>query len=218
MILSDGDGTLWEYENEPFKASWDALMGVFSEELKTQWISVRDHYMSEMHKGKDIYSEWFSEQLSMIKGFSLKNVEEYLFPVPYSLGVREFFASVNGRYQRGILSAGISLVVDRAKEELGMDFAVSNILYHEKGFFSGEGELILDLKEKGNLVRKIAEERSVFLEEICFIGDNENDIPALEIVGCPVSFRAKTPTTEKSAKYIINDFRELEGILNKNES
>ena len=82
MILFDGDGTLWEYENEPFKASWDALMGAFPDRLKKRWIFVRDYYIEEWRNGKNRYAEWFSTQLSMLKGISLKDVKEFLFPIP----------------------------------------------------------------------------------------------------------------------------------------
>ena len=208
MVLTDGDGTLWEYKNEPFRSSWDALPDSFPLPLKERWFSTRDSFFK---KPESSYSDWFREQLEMLKGISLESVEKILFPVPYSQGAREFFSALRKDVKRGIVSSGVSLVADRAKDELKMDFAFSNILNSDKGVFTGEGEMVLDLESKGDFIRRLAKENKVKLSEVCFIGDDFNDLPALEIVGYPVSFK---PKDERLKKFkVINDFIELNKIL-----
>jgi 3-deoxy-D-manno-octulosonate 8-phosphate phosphatase (KDO 8-P phosphatase) len=49
-----------------------------------------------------------------------------------------------------------------------------------------------DCKDKAGALRAFAETRALQLQEICFIGDDVNDLPALKIVGvsaCPADAR-----------------------------
>lgn len=49
-----------------------------------------------------------------------------------------------------------------------------------------------ECKDKASAVRKFSEQHGLDLREICFIGDDVNDLPALEIVGlsaCPADAR-----------------------------
>jgi len=209
MVLTDGDGTLWSYDNEPFRSSWDALPDSFSKELREKWFFARDSFFK---KPEYSYTDWFKEQLGMLKGLSLAEVEKVLFPVPYSPGARKFFSSLgeNG-FKSGIVSSGVSLVADRAKEELGIDFAFSNILNVEKGIFTGEGEMVIDLESKGDFVKRLARENKVRLSEVCFIGDDLNDLPVLEVVGHPFVFNPKSEALNRFTE--IKNFEELNDIL-----
>ncbi len=209
MILTDGDGTLWQYDNHPFKSGWDALTRAFSEEQRERWFLVRNFYLQQENAGK--YTKWFTSQLSMLEGVSLESVCKFLFPIPYSPGAKEFFSSLDGRYKKGIVSSGINIVADRAKEELGMDISFSNILETNEGYFTGKGELVLGLDEKGELVKKIADEHKIHLSDICFIGDNDNDLPALEIVGHPFVINPKDKRLEGYNQ--IEDFTQLKYFL-----
>ncbi len=209
LIVTDGDGTLWEYNNEPFKSSWDALPEILPKEQKDKWFLLRDSFFRDFEAKEHSYSKWFNDQLGILKGNSFLDVEKFLFPVPYSAGAKEFFPSLN--IKKGILSSGVSFVADKAKEELGMDFAFSNILNVDKGIFTGDGELVLDLEGKGDMIRRIAKENRVKLSEVCFIGDNSNDIPALEIVGHPFAFNPKDKNMNKFNS--ITNFNELKEIL-----
>jgi len=51
------------------------------------------------------------------------------------------------------------------------------------------------------------------LEEICFVGDNLNDVPVFEVVGLPIAFNPKHKSVEEAAKYTIYDFNELKPFL-----
>ncbi len=209
MILTDGDGTLWGYNNKPFMSSWDAIPDSFSKELKDQWFAARENFFK---KPEYSYSDWFKEQLKMLKDLSLSDVEKFLFPIPYSQGAKDFFQSLDsGKIKSGIVSSGVSFVADRAREELGMDFAFSNILNTENGRFTGEGEMVLDLESKGDFIRRLARENKVRLSEVCYIGDDVNDIPALEIVGYPRVFNPKHKELNKFKE--IKNFSELKDLV-----
>ncbi len=208
-VVCDMDGTLVDYPNEPFHSSWDALAGALPKNLKEQWKKLRDFYYPK----KELCDEWYKKELALLKGLRLEEIENYLFPVPYSLGVKDFFLNRNG-YVRGIVSAGVSLVAKRISQELYFDFFVINSsLEVKKGTFTGKGECISHLWRKDLDVLKIAGEHNLNLQRMLYVGDNENDIPAFNIVGISVAFKPKNPQTERAAKYVIGDFRELNRII-----
>jgi 3-deoxy-D-manno-octulosonate 8-phosphate phosphatase (KDO 8-P phosphatase) len=56
----------------------------------------------------------------------------------------------------------------------------------------GIGDVYKDCKDKASAVRAFSEKHGLRLQEICFIGDDVNDLPALGIVGlsaCPADAR-----------------------------
>ncbi len=207
MILTDGDGTLWGYDN-PFLSSFEALSKLLPEKAREKWSSKRDAFFG---KEENSYSQWFAQQLEMLKGISAGEMDKILFPIPYSKGAKEFFSSIGKEVKKGIVSSGISFVADKARDELGMDFAFSNILNIFDGKFTGDGELIIDLESKGDFVRKLAKENRIKLSEICYIGDDLNDLPALEIVGYPIAFNSNKKELGKFRS--VADFSELASIL-----
>ncbi len=56
----------------------------------------------------------------------------------------------------------------------------------------GIGDVHKDCKDKASALRAFSERHGLSLQEICFIGDDVNDLPALNIVGlsaCPADAR-----------------------------
>ncbi len=209
-IICDMDGTLVNYPNEPFHSSWDALKGALSEDLREKWKALSEFYYPK----RELYNEWYKNEVALLRGIKVENVGEHLFPVPYSPGVKEFFANRDG-YLRGIVSAGVGIVAERILDELGFDFSISNSIEVDAGKFTGEGESLINLWGKDLDILKIAERYHLNLKRVIYVGDNENDISAFGVVGVPVAFNPKNPQTEKAAKYVITHFKELNTILER---
>jgi len=73
-----------------------------------------------------------------------------------------------------LLSGENSPLVDRLASKLGI------------------GDVYKDCKDKASALRTFSEKHGLRLQEICFIGDDVNDLPALSIVGlsaCPADAR-----------------------------
>ncbi len=209
MILCDKDGCLVSYPNKPYHSSWDALSLALPPNKREEWFKIRDYYI-----GTDgSYEEWANKQVNLLKMTPLKEIERVLFPVPYSKGVKEFFSNLNGNYIKGIVSSGIDIVAEKIKEELNFDFYLSNHLNRKNGFLTGEITLFVEMDKKAERVKEVAERYNIRLEEICFVGDNFNDVPVMEIVGLPIAYNPKTEDLKKKAMYVISDFRELNHIL-----
>lgn len=63
-----------------------------------------------------------------------------------------------------------------------------------QGIEDGEGKM--------EIVRRIALEKKLDVSEICYIGDDLNDIPALRIVGCAVTVADGHPEVKKVAHIV----------------
>ena len=210
MILSDMDGTLVNYPNKPFNSTWDVFPKILSAQKKKEWFELHDFYLGK----KDFYQDWFDKQVSLLRGLSVERAYSSFFPIPYSKGVESFFNSLNGKYIKGIVSSGIGFVAEKIKEDLKFNFQSSSNLEIESEKFTGKGKINFDISEKGRAIISISQKYKINLEEICYIGDAFNDIPAFELVGLAVAFNPKESELEKKADYVIYDFNELKKILN----
>lgn len=207
LIALDVDGTIVHYNRGGFGSSWDTLsysLGVFD---KVQEL------LKEYYPQREKHEEWTGKEVSLFKGKKIMDACKYLYPIPYSLGVRDFAKVSKGKFIRGLLTTAIDLVAEKASDELDLDFCFCNVLGKENGIFNGKIDYLVPLWDKHFVLENFCKRKGVSLEKTCYVGDNENDISCFEIVGLPIAFNPKTKETEKAAKYVINDFRELNKIL-----
>jgi len=67
------------------------------------------------------------------------------------------------------------------------------------------------LKTKG--LEMICDKYQVEPQQICYVGDHENDLVVFKEVGKAVAFNPKTEEVREKAHYVISDFRELLKII-----
>ena len=70
---------------------------------------------------------------------------------------------------------------------------------------------IIDGDRKAQLLRELAHQEGLRLEQVIAVGDGANDLPMLRIAGLGIAFRAK-PLVIASAKQSISNLG-LDGIL-----
>lgn len=212
LVSIDVDGCLVQYKNvgSKFQSAWGALS--FAYGLKEIWDKRAEQLCKE--GGNDLI--FAQETIADLKGKSFRQAEKVLYPIPYSLGAEEFVKKTNGKLIRGLLSASIDLVAKRAAEELDLDFVFCNKIHKEKGYFTGTLDYDVPIWKKHEKIREICDKYEVFPEEICHIGDSDNDISVGERVGFFVAFDPKPNLLkyiQKNNVLIINDFRKLERII-----
>jgi len=95
---------------------------------------------------------------------------------------------------------------------LGVDQVYANELDIVDGKVTGKvvGDII-DGQRKAEILREIAQEQGLNLEQVIAVGDGANDLPMLKIAGLGIAFRAK-PLVKASAKQAISNVG-LDGIL-----
>ncbi len=210
ITVLDFDGTACKFNYGRFGSSWDAfavVCGVYEE---------MDRLLTIYYPQKEKEDEWGREQLKLWTGKSVGLVEK-LKPFPYSDGLREFADSRNGMIA-GFLSSGLNIVVDEAAKELNLDFSISTELQQNNGILTGRFGEIVPLWKKHEKFLKLLKKYGFPPSQSCYVGDNDNDIPCMKLAAVSVAFKPKTELTKKSARYEINDFRELISLLKETQT
>lgn len=205
LVTLDGDGTLYSYEHisGKFHSSWDALGSAYG--LTQRWDArTKEFYVRE----KEDF-EWVKQDVADLAGRKIRVAEKVLYPVPYIFGVQEFARRSKGKMIRGILSAGINLVIDKIVEELGLEFGYSNLLHRQDGHFAGTHEHRVPLWKKHEKIPEICERYRLNPEEIFHIGDGENDLKTAQMVGGFGVINPKTEEVKKAADVVFKDFFEV---------
>jgi len=210
-VFFDLDGTLVRYAGVAYESSWGAIG--LAAGVGKEWDELLQRYRGQ----PDRYPEWVRENAALLRGIPVAKVTAQIFPPPYAPGVREAVGEMRKMgLILGIVSSGVSLVAQRVKEDLGMDFFVANELVVADGVFTGEAVVRVGLGDKLQVVEKEAERLGLELREIAFVGDHTNDIPVLRAVGLGIAYCPKDPAVAKAARFVTEDFREIPAFLRRN--
>jgi len=209
LVSIDGDGCLFAYTDigSAFHSSWDAV--AFAYGLKETWDARAKKYAGQRNQSE----LWAQEDAADLRGRPVSLAAPTLYPIPYSNGAREFLKASRGRLVRGLLSGCLDVVGKRAAAETELDFCFCNTLRADAGVFSGTMEYTVPVWQKHLFIAELCKKYQVAPEEICHVGDHENDMACFEQVGLPVAFNPKKKEVARLAKHVINDFRELNKIL-----
>jgi len=206
-VIFDLDGTLVRYHGVDFESSWGAVAAAAGVADRSRQL------LREYFRRKEAYAEWVSEDAKLLAGIPVSQVAQQIFPPPYAQGVLEAVRELHGRYTMGILSSGVNLVANRVAQDLGFSFAWANRLVVADGCFTGMSEMVVDLWSKGDVLERLAAERNLALDRICFVGDNVNDLPVLERVGLAIAANPKDEQLRAVVDYVIDDFAVLPEII-----
>ena len=136
------------------------------------------------------------------KNLPVERFVSILRNISYVDGAVETFEELKRRGIRtGIVSAGISLLADRAKKELGADFAVANKLLYEEGKLTGKVKVKVSLKNKDEVIKEMAWMLGVDLESCAVVGDNVFDLPS--VVGLKIAFNPRSVDVREIADIVI---------------
>lgn len=123
----------------------------------------------------------------------LDRVTSIIAEIPCHEGTKEV---VNLLKQRGIitviLSTGLSFLVDRVQNELGIDQAISNHLLVRQGLLTGQIRIDIEHDNKGFWVERILEDAGISSQEAAAVGDGEGDRGMFESVGLRIGYHPHT--------------------------
>jgi phosphoserine phosphatase len=179
IVFFDCDGTLTDV-----KSSWQYL----HEKLRL-WDENADEFQRLFRAGKISYHEFCSRDASLWKGLSLEQIKGIIGEIRYHDGVVDTIRTLNAEgIVTIIVSTGLSLMVDKARDELEMSFAVANELIERDGALTGEIKINVHHDRKGLWVRKLLAERGLRKEEAAAVGDGEGDQGMFEEVGLAIGY------------------------------
>ena len=201
MVVFDLDGTL-----TPVDSLWTYLHDTFGTASRGKE-AARKYW-----NGQITYTEWAEADAKCWSGISLAKLEDALNKIPLRKGAKKLFRTLNDRrVNTVILSAGLSILADKAREELNADLAIANDLVTRNGRLTGEIKVKVSLTEKMSLVKRIATIFDLQCKQIALVGDRSNDLTIPECIR--IAIYPKDINTIRNADFVIDDLIRILDVL-----
>jgi phosphoserine phosphatase len=201
LFAFDMDSTLIEGEVIDELAK---LAGVAGEVVKITEAAMR---------GEIEFQESFRRRVALLRGLPEARVRDLLTTIPLVQGAEQLIGTLKMLgYKTAILSGGFNFFAHHLRARLGIDYVFANDLDMKDGIVTGEVRTpIVDGARKAELLRQIAGQENISLEQVVAVGDGANDLPMLGIAGMGIAFRAK-PLVRQTASHAVS-FLGLDSLL-----
>ena len=193
LVIFDLDGTL-----TPVDSLWRYLHDAFGTWERGKIAA--DKY----RRGEISYKQWAETDAGSWAGESLSGVMRMLEQIPYRQGVREVFEELKRRQVKtAIVSAGLSLLANRAASELGADVAFSNELETNDGRLTGGITVKVAVNNKKEIIQRVANDLEVPMWEVALVGDRAFDLSHEECLR--IAFKPKDEIARREADAVVWD-------------
>jgi phosphoserine phosphatase len=189
LAIFDVEGVLFDAEYLPILA---------------EKINKQDEIWAITRKGIQGLINWedgLRTRVETLKGLSYDTCKEVADELPIMTGAIETCRALKAAgWKIMAVSGGFTIMTDRLKEQLGLDYVYSNELIFKDGKLDGVKIHVTSDKAKSARI-KIAEwkERK---EDIVVTVDGANDLTLFDICGLGVAFRAQDIVKDKADKII----------------
>jgi phosphoserine phosphatase len=154
------------------------------------------------HDGRIDYVEWARLDAACWKDISLVDLLPALSEIRYTPGAPELMEQLrNHGIRTGIVSAGLSILADRAKVDLNVDLAISNELKVSNGVLTGEVVVRVGPGNKEAVIEEAAWLLGADMKETIVVGDNLFDLPGS--AGLKVAFKPVTIQARAAADVVL---------------
>ena len=166
-------------------------------------------------RGEIDWPESLKRRVKALAGLPEETLERvYAERLRFNPGAEALIAAARRHGVKTLLvSGGFTYFTDRVRDELGLDYAYSNVLVAEGGRLAGTttGPLV-DAAGKAAHVRRLKAELAIAPEQVLALGDGANDLPMLAEAGTSIAYHAK-PVVKGKTSYAL-DYAGLDGVLN----
>lgn len=164
-------------------------------------------------QGEIDFKESFRQRLALLEGLDESVLSQIAEQLPLTQGAEHLISTLKKiGYKTAIISGGFQYFGNYLKDKLGIDYVFANQLEIIDGKVTGKiSGSVVDAQRKADVLREIAQNENISLEQVIAVGDGANDLPMLSIAGLGIAFHAK-PIVKKSAKHSISNLG-LDGIL-----
>ena len=178
LVIFDVEGVLYDEEYLPILAE---KLNKESEiwEITKQGI-----------QGKINWEEGLQTRVNALKGLDEKICQEVSDSLPIMTGAKEACRVLKAAgWKIMAVSGGFTLMMDRLKEELGLDYVYCNELIFKDGKLDGV-TINVDSNKAKSAIKKI-EEWGEKKEDIVCVVDGANDVKLFDICGLGIAYRAQ---------------------------
>jgi len=154
--------------------------------------------------GEIDFDESLKLRVSKLKGLETAKMQQILENLPLTPGVEEFIKTIKSLgYKVALISGGFNFFADALKIKLGLDYSFANELQIEDGKLTGHVTgTIVNANQKAILVKLIAQQENISLEQVVAIGDGANDLPMLATAGLGIAFHAKDVVRKAAQQHL----------------
>lgn len=201
MVIFDLDGVLVDIDS-----SWQKIHETFRVNNEENF---QKHLLGEID-----FQEFMRSDIRLWNRAHISQIKNILDKVLLMKGATETLSSLKKTgYKTAIISSGVSILADRVKDELGIDYAFSNKLLTDKdGRLTGEGEEVVGLLNKGNVLNDLTLKEGIITKQCIVVGDSRYDVPLFKESGLSIAFNAKDDMTKETADWVIEE-KDLRLIL-----
>jgi phosphoserine phosphatase len=203
LIIFDVEGVLYDEEYLP----------ILAEKLNKEaeiWEITKQGI-----QGKINWEEGLRTRVNALKGLDEKICQEVSDSLPIMTGAKEACRVLKAAgWKIMAVSGGFTLMMDRLKEELGLDYVYSNELIFKDGKLDGV-EISVDSNKAKSAKIKI-EEWGEKKENIVCVVDGANDIKLFDICGLGIAYRAQDLVKDLATTTLEEkDLSKILDIINK---
>jgi phosphoserine phosphatase len=144
-------------------------------------------------------------RVELLRGLNATALDRVADRISMTPGARTFVRTLRRLgYEVALVSGGFGVFVDALAAELNVEHTYANHLVLDDGVVTGmlEGP-ILDRAGKAAVLRRVAAERGIPLEQTVAVGDGANDLDMLAAAGLGIAFNAK-PVVREAADTAVS--------------
>ena len=203
LVIFDVEGVLYDEEYLP----------ILAEKLNKQdeiWAITKQGI-----QGKINWEEGLRTRVAALKGLDEKTCQEVSDGLPIMTGAKEACRALKSAgWKLMAVSGGFTLMMDRLKEELGLDYVYSNELIFKDGKLDGV-KINVD-SDKSKSARVKIEEWGEQKENIVCVVDGANDVKLFDICGLGIAYRAQDLVKDLATTTLEEkDLSKILDIINK---
>ena len=178
LVIFDVEGVLFDAEYLP----------ILAEKLNKEkeiWDITKKGIQGEIN-----WEEGLKTRVDLLKGIDFETCKKVSDSLPIMTGAREACRALKqAGWKIMAVSGGFTIMTDRLKEELSLDYVYSNKLIFKDGKLDGV-DIIVD-SDKAKSARIKIEEWNIKKEDIVVVVDGANDIKLFDICGLGIAYRAQ---------------------------
>jgi len=181
-------------------------------------INKQDEIWEITKKGIEGVIDWeegLRTRINTLKGISYETCKEVADSLPTMTGAKKACSALKAAgWKLLAISGGFSIMTDRLKAELGLDYVFSNELVFKDGKLDGV-KVHVDADKSKSAMIKVKEWKEKKKDTVVVV-DGANDVKLFDICGLGIAFRAQDVVKDLATVTLEEkDLSLLIGIINK---
>ncbi len=156
-------------------------------------------------RGELDFKQSFTKRVALLAGLPESRLDDVVRSIPLAGGAERLIQTLKALgYKTAVLSGGFTFFGRHLQSRLGIDYVYANELETANGVVTGRvvGEIV-DGRKKAELLKMLADQENISVDQVVAVGDGANDLPMLNLAGMGIAFHAK-PLVRQSASHSVS--------------